>query len=113
VRWLAQADYIAKLGVTETLDEAVEAYQFAAAVTHKPLYVAWFNPKWGESDADHKYAHWYDPAEYSQTRTLRLPGASATIYSMNNVNLGVVTDGDGDGKIEVTVGSNPIYVVTN
>lgn len=113
VRWLAQADYIAKLGATETLDEAVEAYQFAAAVTHKPLYVAWFNPKWGKSDENHKYANWYDPAEYSQTRTLRLPGTSATIYSMNNVNLGVVTDGDGDGKIEVTVGSNPIYVVTH
>jgi hypothetical protein len=45
---------------------------------------------------------------------LELPGATATIYSKEGAAVGVVQDGDdgnNDGKVNVTIGRSPLYVV--
>lgn len=94
---MGRAQYEGMLSAAETQDPALEAYQFVDAFSGKRMYVAWLNPEGTD-----------------QPRPLNTPGSMATVYSKENVNLGVVHDGDDgaqDGRVTVNVGSSPVYIV--
>lgn len=98
-RRLSNAQYERMLSAADTQDPDLEVYQFTAALSGKRMYVAWLNP-----------------AGTDQTRPLSRPGSVATVYSKENVNLGVVHDGDDgaqDGRVTVHVGSSPVYIVVD
>jgi len=90
--WLGRSSFQRVLTASELGSNALEGYLLTWA-DGRPLYVLWSND--------------------DQTRAIRLPAAQAQVLNMYGDTIGLVNDGDDgqrDGRIQVNVGPNPIYV---
>jgi hypothetical protein len=90
--WLGRVSYQRALTAAELGSSAMEGY-LLTWTDGKPLYVLWSND--------------------DQVRAIRLPAAQAQILNMYGDTIGLVNDGDDgqiDGRIQVNVGPNPVYV---
>ena len=90
---LGAATYQQALSLSELNNNTdLEGYRFLSG-TQRPLYVLWSN--------------------YERNGTVKLPLSSAQITDLYGQITGTVNDGDDgkqDGRIQLTVGPNPIYV---
>jgi hypothetical protein len=89
---------------TDNID--LEAYRFLAAGTNKPFYVAWLNPT--------VQPHRDMPIDDGTTQNLQVDGESADILHKDGTLKQSINDGsDGadDGKLTVSVGRSPIYII--
>jgi hypothetical protein len=93
-----------------TTQNDLEAYRFLDKNTNKTFYVAWLNPTvYVNADA---VSAFNDAA----TQNLQVPHSNATIYNKDGSVKETINDGsDGvnDGKVTVSVGRSPIYIVIN
>jgi len=90
--WLGRSSFQRALTASELGSNALEGYLLTWA-DGRPLYVLWSND--------------------NQARAIRLPAAQAQVLNMYGDTIGLVNDGDDgqrDGRIQVNVGHNPIYV---
>ena len=90
--WLGRASFQRTLTTPELGNSAMEGY-LLTWTDGKPLYVLWSND--------------------DQTRAIRLPATQAQVLNMYGDTIDLVNDGDdgqSDGRIQVNVGPNPIYV---
>lgn len=93
---LATAHFEKRLSTSETGNSLMEVYQFNDNVFSRTLYVAWLN----RVDTD-------------QTSTLRLTASSATVKNSitgNEYNVSDGSDGVVDGRINITVGADPLFI---
>ncbi len=93
---LETAHFVRKLSNAETGNNLMEVYLFNDNVLQRNVYVAWLNR-----------------ADTTNTATLRIPAAGATLRNSVTGSVSIITDGsDGinDGLITITVGANPLFV---
>ena len=93
---LGTAQYKGALTTAETQNAKLEAFRYRDSY-RRTFYVAWLNPI--DTDA---------------VAPLHLDGVRATVYDHYNQPLTVLTDADdgvADGRVTVSVGGSPIYIV--
>jgi len=93
---LGKTHYVRTFGTDETGTSEMEVYQFQDNINNRTIYVAWLNPMMTEA-----------------TQPLVLEAGRATLIDLLGSSTSV-KDGDDeitDGKIQISVGGEPLYVV--
>jgi hypothetical protein len=96
--------------VVPTVNNDLEVYEFREPLTNRVQYIAWLNPI---APFNAEAVATFDD---SVTTTWETDGSRATVYYQDGVVKQVVQDGDdgsNDGKLRITVGRSPIYIVLN
>ena len=107
IKRLGNSEFI-ETTVQPTVENDLEVYRFRDKRTNKTFYVAWLNPV---APFNQDTLPTFDD---TVTQTVDLFGVTATIISKEGGEVGVVHDGDDgtiDGKVNVTIGRSPVYVV--
>lgn len=94
--------------IQPTVTNDLEAYRFIDNSTNKPFYVAWLNPV---ALLNSSAAATFDE---NATQNLSVDGSSATILNRDGSVKQTINDGDdgqNDGKLNVSVGRSPIYII--
>lgn len=106
IRRLGNSEFV-ETTVKPTAQNDLEAYRFRNKSTNRFFYVAWLNPV--VPITIDSLASFNDGA----TQNLELPGEKATLFSKESKQVGVINDGDdgnNDGKVNVAIGRNPLYI---
>ncbi|GAB4278963.1 MAG: hypothetical protein Kow0080_30950 [Candidatus Promineifilaceae bacterium] len=94
VSMLKNAQYAANVTPTHTGTPYLEAHQFTTP--QGTLYIAWMSP-----------------FDTTTTATFSVPATSVTVFDARGNTIGTFTDGNGDGKVDVTIANDPVYIRVN
>lgn len=96
VNRLTYEEFVRSLGVSETGNQAVELYQFRDTSTGATQYIVWLNP-----------------IATTATTSIHLTAEEVSRYNLYGIHEGNLTDesdGTDDGRITISVNSQPAYI---